>query len=280
MITLRGRGGLKIAADVWGDEGAAPVVFLHGGGQTRHAWAGAAEAVAERGFRAYVLDHRGHGDSEWSPDGDYSSQAFEDDLLALADQLPPGPTLVGASLGGLTSLGAQSRRPFARALVLVDVTPRLEVSGVLRILSFMRARPEGFASLEEAADAVAAYLPQRPRPRDLGGLQKNLRRGDDGRLRWHWDPALMAQWSDDRYDPAATTALHQARLTMARSLRVPTLLIRGRMSDVVSPEGVREFMEAAPHARFVDLAEAGHMVAGDRNDAFTRSVVDFLATLG
>lgn len=270
--------GLRIAADAWGDPRARPVLFLHGGGQTRHAWAGAAVAVADQGFFAIAMDHRGHGQSDWSPVGAYDTEQFVDDLIEVVAQLDRPPVLVGASLGGITSLLAETRGPrgIAAGIVLVDVTPRLEVSGLQRIIGFMKARPDGFASLEEAADDVAAYMPNRPRPKDLSGLAKNLRQAPDGRWRWHWDPALMRLWNPHRFDDRIGAMIHAHRLARARLLRIPTLLVRGRASDVVSEEGAREFLDAVPHAEYVDLEAAGHMVAGDRNDAFASSVIDFL----
>ena len=273
-LHFKGAGDLHLAADAFGAPDAAPVLLLHGGGQTRHSWHGTARALARAGWYAIALDLRGHGDSDWSPDGDYRHESFAGDILAVADTLPRPPVLVGASLGGLAALAAESLRPgpVSRALVLVDVGPRIEAAGATRIVDFMLSRPDGFATLDEAADAVAAYNPHRPRPRDTSGLRKNLRHGSDGRWRWHWDPAFLSDQRrqierDDRLDAAA------------RNLRVPALIVRGRLSDLLSEEGVRHFLELVPHARYADVSGAGHMVAGDRNDAFSRAVLDFLATL-
>jgi pimeloyl-ACP methyl ester carboxylesterase len=269
--------GLTLVADAYGDPAAVPVLFFHGGGQTRHAWGGTAMAVARAGFLAISLDHRGHGESGWPEDGDYRLEAFAEDLRGVVAQLEQRPFLVGASLGGGAAMMAEgsAKAPFSRGVVLVDVTPRLEIVGVQRILGFMAARPEGFATLDEAADLIAAYLPHRKRPSDLSGLEKNLRRGDDGRYRWHWDPRLMETWNPDRYDPVVAQRIVEERLVHASNMRVPVLLVRGRMSDVVSEAGAQEFLARVPHAEYVDLA-AGHMVAGDRNDAFTEAVLDFL----
>lgn len=270
--------GMRIATDGWGDPAAPPVLLLHGGGQTRHAWDGTAAALAEAGFFAITMDHRGHGESDFHPEGNYTTEGFLDDLAGVLAQLSRPPVLVGASLGGICSLlvEANAPAPVCRAIVLVDVTPRMEVPGIRRIIGFMAARPDGFASLEEVADFVAAYLPHRPRPADVSGLSKNLRRGDDGRWRWHWDPRLMEVWNLEHLDPEEGRRISRERLEAARRLRVPALLVRGRLSDVVSEEGAREFLAAAPHAEYVDLAAAGHMVAGDRNDVFTAAVVDFI----
>ncbi len=273
-VEYHGARGVRLRGDAWGDPAAPPVLFLAGGGQTRHAWGNTAIEVSTRGWFAIALDLRGHGESDWAPDADYSLEAFVEDLRGVVDALGRPPVLVGASLGGITGLllaGEHDPHAFS-ALVLVDIAPRMEPEGVQRIVQFMRNHLDGFATIEEAAAAVASYLPHRPRPRDLSGLAKNLRRGPDGRYRWHWDPQFVVgpKRPDASQQPARL-------LAAARRLVVPTLLVRGRMSDVISPESVAEFLEAVPHARFADVSGAGHMIAGDRNDAFSAAVLEFLA---
>jgi pimeloyl-ACP methyl ester carboxylesterase len=266
-------GSLQLAADAWGDPERPPVVLLHGGGQTRHSWAGTAESLARGGWYAINVDLRGHGESDWAPDGNYDRLRYADDVIEVARTLHTPPVLVGASLGGVSSLLAIHRAasPIARALVLVDIATRMEPKGVERISAFMHAQPQGFASLEEAADAVAAYNPHRPRPKDLSGLKKNLRLGEDGRWRWHWDPRFMNQ-EHPAEPPEQWNELDDA----AVELDIPTLLVRGRMSDILTEEGARVFLEQVPHAKFADISNAGHMVAGDRNDVFTGAVLAFL----
>jgi non-heme chloroperoxidase len=270
-LRLSGAGGLGLRADAWGDPQAPPVLFLHGGGQTRHAWGRTAAAVAREGWHAVALDLRGHGESDWAPDGDYRLGAFREDLERVVEGWDSTPALVGASLGGLAILlAAESPRFAARAVVLVDVAPRLERAGTERIVGFMTGRPEGFASLEEAADLIASFTRERSRARNLEGLAKVLRRGDDGRWRWHWDPRFMSARG-----PAEL--LDRARLLdAARRITAPTLLVRGRESDVLGHEGAAELLAALPDAEFADVSGAGHMVAGDRNDAFTEAVCAFL----
>ena len=272
-VELRGHDGIVLRGDLHGEPDARPVLLLHGGGQTRHSWSGTAQRLAREGWRALSLDLRGHGQSDWSPAGDYALDDFVGDLIAVVRTLERSPVVVGASLGGMAAMVAagEGEASLFAGVVLVDVTPRLEPGGVTRIVSFMTERPDGFASLEEAADAVAAYREHRARPGDWTGLAKNLRRGDDGRYRWHWDPKFINPNGRRR------GGLTPDRLiAAARGLRVPTLLVRGKLSDVVSVEGAAEFRKAAPHARFVDVSGAGHMVAGDRNDLFSDAVVGFL----
>ena len=179
MTHFLGRDGNRLAADEAGDPADPPVVLLHGGGQTRHSWGTTLGAVARKGWHAYAVDLRGHGESDWAPDGDYTLDAFAGDVLAISHALASPPVLVGASLGGIASLaaiGEHTDETVARALVLVDVAPRIEEQGRMRIGAFMMEHMDkGFASLDEVADAIQAYNPHRPRPTDLTGLQKNLR---------------------------------------------------------------------------------------------------------
>lgn len=275
-----GRDGNRLAADAAGDPSDPPVVLLHGGGQTRHSWGTTLATLAGHGWRGYSVDLRGHGDSEWAADGDYSLDALAGDVLAIARSFDTPPALVGASLGGISSLAAIGEHPdeeIARALVLVDVAPRIEEAGRDRIGEFMMEHmASGFGSLDEVADAIQRYNPHRPRPRNLSGLERNLRRHEDGRWYWHWDPAFITGRLGGSDETRASLVDPDRLQVAARALTIPTLLVRGRQSDLLSEEGAREFLELVPHAGFVDVSGAGHMVAGDRNDAFNDGVVGFL----
>jgi pimeloyl-ACP methyl ester carboxylesterase len=278
-IDLKGKDGLRLRADEFGDPAAPPVVLLHGGGQTRFAWGSTARVLADRGWHVYRVDLRGHGESDWPDDGDYGPEAFAGDVYEIATALPEPPVLVGASLGGIASMVAIGTHdePVARGLVLVDVAPKIEESGAQRIGAFMSAHmEEGFGSLDEVADAVAAYNPHRPRPTDLSGLKKNVRLRDDGRWVWHWDPRFMSGKLGSR-DETRASLVHEGRLQdAARRITVPTLLVRGRVSDLLSEEGAQDLLRLVPHAQYVDVDGAGHMVAGDKNDLFNDAIVTFL----
>ncbi len=267
------RDGMRLAASIGGDPHRSPVILLHGGGQTRHSWDDTMQELVALGYYVINLDARGHGESDWSETGDYALDTMADDLLDVSATLPALPALVGASMGGLTAMCAvwRSLNLVARALVLVDVVPRGDSQGVSRILAFMRGHPEGFATVEEAADAVAAYNPARPRPRDLGGLMKNLRRRTDDRLYWHWDPRLVD--TANFGDPSR----QEGRLReLCHGSHVPTMLVRSVPSEVVTSAGVQELRERLPQLEVFDVPSAGHMVAGDRNDVFNDGVLDFL----
>lgn len=269
--------GHKLALSCYGPENGRPILFMHGGGQTRHAWGRSAAALGEEGWRSIAIDMRGHGDSDWTPH--YKVADFASDVKEIALAQIRKPVMVGASLGGLSALLANAGEAgeVSCALVLVDIAPRINAAGVDRILGFMAAHPEGFASLDEAATAVAGYQPQRTQKSDSSGLRKNLRQKEDGRWYWHWDPAMLAafQRSREESNPENEERFYHA----AETLTQPVLLVRGAQSDVVDEAITREFQERIPHARITDVTGAGHMVAGDRNDVFTNAVREFLNTL-
>jgi pimeloyl-ACP methyl ester carboxylesterase len=285
-VAFIGSTGNRLVGDVFGDErgdrpgeAVRPVLLLHGGGQTRYAWRNTADRIARAGMAAYAVDQRGHGFSEWIADGAYGFDDFAADTDALARALAARtgrlPIVVGASLGGIAALLAAGQgTPFA-ALVLVDITPRVDMAGVAKVQGFMRAHAsDGFGSIDEAAAAVAAYLPHRKPPRSTEGLKKNLRLHPDGRWRWHWDPRFL----DGRR--SVNVERREAQMVAAaRRLTIPTLLVRGASSELVHEAHVREFLELVPHATFVDVSGARHMVAGDRNDQFAAAILAFIGKL-
>jgi pimeloyl-ACP methyl ester carboxylesterase len=285
-VTFSGAEGNKLVGDAIGHHGRA-VLLLHGGGQTRHAWRNTGHAIARAGMTAYAVDQRGHGDSEWVASGKYTFADFAADAREIADQLATRtgsrPAIAGASLGGIAALTAEGgaasegRDALFAALVLVDITPRVDPSGVAKVTGFMREHArDGFASVEDAADAVAAYLPHRPRPSSNEGLKKNLRLHEDGRWRWHWDPRFL-----EGRGPDAVNRSDRERALMdgAKSLKMPVLLVRGGSSELVQEEHVKEFLALVPHASYADVAGARHMVAGDRNDQFSEAILKFLNDL-
>ncbi len=280
-----GATGLTLAASIYrgsstSGAGARPVMLLHGGGQTRHSFDKTCRKLAATGFTAIAIDQRGHGDSEWAKDEGYEYSDFAADAATVAEEIARRygrkPVSIGASLGGNSSLMAcepGQDAPFA-GLVLVDVTPRMETAGLAAIHGFMTQHSlDGFVSVEAAAEAIAAYMPHRPKPRSLNGLSKNLRHRD-GRYFWHWDPAFFAgsrPISADRY------GVERVLLKAAAGLNVPTLLVRGRSSELVSEELAQEFLSLAPHAKYADIGGAHHMVAGDDNDTFSAAILSFLS---
>ncbi|WP_028525705.1 alpha/beta fold hydrolase [Runella limosa] len=265
-----------LSAEGWGNPTHPPLILLHGGGQTRHSWGDTAQKLADQGWYAITYDARGHGESDWSVTGNYLVDGLVGDLKAIIHQLGAKPALVGASMGGLTAmvLDGESDESLASAIVLVDIAPKAEQKGIERIFAFMSSHLEsGFGSLEEAAAAVSAYLPQRSKNYAPSRLEKNLR-FREGRYYWHWDPQMLKVWKNATPDQqiAYEERLYQA----AQRLKAPMLIVRGGMSDVVSERVMAEFLDAVPHVRSTTVSGAGHMVAGDSNHAFTNAVIAFL----
>lgn len=263
--------GVQLVADDLGAQSAPTVVLLHGGGQTRHSWAGAMHAMAARGYRVINYDARGHGESDWSGAGAYEMDDRVADLRTIVATVEGPYALVGASLGGATAIHAVATGMTPAAVVLVDIVPQPEKSGIDRIVTFMRSNPDGFATLDDAVDAVSAYNPERPRPSDSAGLMRNLRLRENGRLYWHWDPRISAIEPSHHHN-----LIERSAVEMARRTDLPVLVVRGLKSDVVSDAGIAAFRALLPGLQVADVRGAGHMVAGDRNDAFNSSVIRFL----
>jgi pimeloyl-ACP methyl ester carboxylesterase len=276
-VEFRGVDDLVLVADEWNrgapsDPARPSILMLHGGGQNRFSWKNTGQILADEGFHVVALDSRGHGDSDRAPNANYTVDALCADTLAVLDQIGRPVILIGASMGGMTGMLVADVAGSEKVtkLVLVDVVPRYDKDGSARIRDFMASGVNGFETLDKAADAVAAYLPYRTKPRSPEGLKKNLRLRD-GRWYWHWDPAFLTAPDDDRF--VRMQKLEQAVV----DLTIPILLIRGKLSDVVSPEGVKDFLAKVPNAEFVELSDAGHTAAGDDNDAFSDAVVQFVS---
>ena len=254
-----------------GERGKEPILLLHGMADHAGVWTRLAQGLGD--YSVIAPDLRGHGDSDWSPDQAYQLTDFASDLQAVMAQIGRPVALIGASLGGMASLLATAAAPASvRALVLVDIAPTVPAEGAAEIQAFMASAPEGFATLEEAADAVAGYLPHRPRPSSPQGLMKNLRLRN-GRLHWHWDPAFIAVTSRER-------ALTEDRLAAAaRAITNPTLLVRGEHSSIVGPAEQARFEALMPHGRTILAPGARHMVAGDQNTDFGAALLTYLAEI-
>jgi len=273
-LVVAGAHGVRISGDVQGPAHGQPVILSPGGGQTRHAWGRSAAMLAAHGFRAVSLDLRGHGESGWTTTGLYPIEDYADDVRAVAAQLCGTPILVGASLGGIASLLAAAEQPRIDigGLCLVDVTARLEPAGVEGVLGFMQRGVDGFDALDEAAEAIAAYLPHRPRPDGHAGLAKNLRQRENGRYYWHWDPRIVEH-------PFAPELINPRLEAAASLISAPALLLRGEHSEVVTREAGAAFMALFSHGQMTDIPDARHMVAGDRNDVFGKALLDFACAI-
>lgn len=269
-VTFTGSGGLRLAGEFRGDADASPVVFVHGSGQSRHAWSASAATLAADGWRTVTFDLRGHGDSERAPGGAYSLDDFRHDLVAVLETLERPPVLVGASMGGLLSLlAAGESRCEVRAIVLADSAHRGNDAAQAAMVAFARSAAEGYASVEDASHALATLGTGSGAPPTPDRLRHVLRESG-GRYWWPWDPAFGVFWSADHPSHAERV------LEAARAVRCPILLVRGAESPLVTEEIAREFCDGVPGTRRVDLHGVGHMLTGDDNDVFIEAMRPFL----
>ena len=272
-FTITTRGGMKLRADRLGDPASPCAILMHGGGQTRYAWQKEMLLLGDAGYSVISYDARGHGDSDWAPDGDYSIDAYAADLDAVLAHTGRPRALIGASLGGLTafySIGAHAES-VADALVLVDITPNPVKSGSDRIQRFMRAHLDGFASIDAAVAAVAEYRPDGSQRPDSSKLRRNLRERADGRLYWHWDPRLL-----DRPEGSDPRSIVADAMRVGGGVKIPTLLVRGGRSDIVDDAGVAMLRSLVPQSVVFDVPAAGHTVVGDDNSTFHEGILTFL----
>ena len=266
--------GLNIAASSWGRDSDPLVILLHGGGQTRHAWGETGEKLSLNGFYVLALDLRGHGDSDWHPNGEYGVDNYKKDIVSILQELNKPAAFIGASLGGMTALsiaGDSELKEMCWSLVMVDIGLYPNLEGSQEIVEFMHSGSEGFTSIEEAAESVTNYLPHRKRPRDNRGLEKNLRLKEDGRYYWHWDPRFLDSRPKDM-----TEEYRDRQKSFAEGVVVPTLLIKGAMSNILTQREVDDFLQVIKHSYFIEIKDAAHMVAGDRNDIFASAAIKFL----
>lgn len=247
-------------------------MLVHGSGQSRYSWRATAEELAGRGFRAISYDLRGHGESDRAEN--YGVEAHVTCAPLLEEEGAPA-ILVGASLGALAALhllGGESDRIAARALVMIDIGHRFNASGSNK----MAGTEEGFDSLDDAHAAIARYLPHRAPRRPGGGLLKTLIQRYDGRYYWRWDPATLPGQTPQHEVEALSLTLADCLGRVA----VPTLVVRGTNSEILSRDTAEEMIELLPNGQLAEVDGAHHMVAGDDNNAFMSALLGFIEGVG
>ena len=265
--------GLTLAGEAYGDPAAPPVLFFHGGGQSRSAWRGSAKRVAQAGYYGVAIDLRGHGDSGWAADGDYLLDAYARDVEALLAQFDRPVTLVGASRGGQAVLvGGSRHHQRVRLIMLADVAPLMRDDGVVGIRQFFAESANGFATLDHAADTLARNLGQ-PRLGEPTRLSRSMRQDEAGRWHWRWDPATGR--AEFLHPPSEGKAV----LAAAARVTCPVVLVRAELSHLLTDAGVAAFRRLAPQLQVVTAMGVGHMFTADRNDAFAAELLGWLAQI-
>lgn len=255
----------------WGPDDARPILLLHGFAQTAHSWDFVSLALAGT-YRVLALDSRGHGDSDWAPDGDYSADAYRRDLAALIDGLGLAPLpIVGSAIGGRHAYTLAGLSPeYVCALAIIDVGPVTATKGSRRIRRFV-SLPDERDSYEDFVQAIHEYQPHRAIQQIRGTLKYNIRETPEGKWTWKYDRALR---DPERRNPEPP---EEESFKIFRAIRCPTLLVRGERSDVLTEEMATRMADAIPECEFVEVPRAGHTVPGDNPVGFLRVMTTWLA---
>ena len=253
----------------WGDIANPTVLMLHGALQQAHSWDFVSLAFSDD-FHVLALDQRGHGDSDWAPEGDYSIEAQQRDIDGFAEALGLNSfILIGHSMGGRNAYVWASRHPKAlKALVIVDTGPEIQRRGQERIQRF-RELPDELDTFEEFAQRVQEYT-GRSREQTLGALKYSIRQRSDGKWTWKYDKLMR---TPGRRDTAWTS--EQLWECVGR-IDCPTLVVRGGQSDLFLEETMDRMQRAIPNCITATIPRAGHLVQGDNPVDFVATVRDLL----
>ena len=255
----------------WGDPMADSVLLLHGVTGHARSWDDEARALAKT-WHVVALDQRGHGDSQPAPDGDYTTPALAGDVAAFVDALGLAPVrIVALSMGGRVAMAYAGSQPHnVDRLVVVDIGPEVAGAGRARVGTMMAQTPERFATLDEALALSRANNPRYTDAMLLHRVTHALRALPEGGFTWKYDRALRDAVRAGRWRDAVDL------WPLWRAITCPVVIVRGAESDVLSPEIAKRMLQELPHARLVEVPEAGHTVPGDQPEAFMRIVSDFL----
>ena len=264
--------GLKLHYLDWGTAGQPVMVLLHGLRGHAHSWDDVAAALF-RDYQLLALDQRGRGDTDWARDGDYSTGAYVSDLLGFCDVLKLDKfTLVGHSMGGRNSLAFAGRNPQRlEKLVIVDVGPTLDSRGSQRISQEISQVPEEFDNFE----AVVDYMKKQNRFASDAVLRRRLRYATldlpNGKVGWKYDIAIRDQRRRGTVPPA------EDLWPLLPNISCPTLIIRGKETDILSPEVAQKMNQTIPNVRLVEVERAGHMVFEDNPPDFIAALRGWLS---
>ena len=266
--------GLRFHYTEWGAASQPLLLCLHGATQTAHSWDEVAAELSAT-CRVLCLDQRGHGDSDWAPDGDYARQTQAADIDAITDALGLGSfVLIGLSMGGINAITFTACHPQkVRALVIVDVSPEIQERGVQNIRAFVQAADE-LDSFEAFVERAHQFNPRRSIENIRSRLSYNLKQLPSGKWTWKYDKALRSFESGFRGNPLVNL------WDDVRAIRCPTLIVKGGESDILSSESAEKLQAHIPNSRLAVVPGAGHSVMGDNPAGFVEAVREFLGGLG
>ncbi|MBI51067.1 MAG: hypothetical protein CL781_07045 [Chloroflexi bacterium] len=268
--------GLKLHYLEWGDPSNPTMLLLHGFAQQCHSWDFVALAFADR-YRIIALDQRGHGDSDWASDGDYSPETQQKDIEAFVNSLGIQRfVLMGLSMGGRNSFTYAANNPDrVEALIIVDAGPENVRTGTQNIRNFVEQEDE-LDSIDAFVDRVIKYNPRRDPIQIRGSIVNNLRELPNGKWTWKYDKILRSPGRmAGTQDPDMTNRLWN----YVESLQCPTLVVRGDKSDIIATNTADEMANRIPNGKVAIVENAGHLVMGDNPSGFESAVTQFIKTL-
>ena len=253
----------------WGDPSNPSILMLHGNSQQSHSWDFVSLALSEQ-FHLIVLDQRGHGDSDWAGDGDYSIEAQQKDIDGFVQAVAlDGFTLMGHSMGGRNSYVWASRHPGAlKALIIVDTGPQTQRAGSNRIQQF-KELPDELDSFDDFVQRVQEYT-GRSQEQVLGALKYSIRQRSDGKWTWKYDKIMRTPGAR----PPGWTS--EQLWDCVGKIDCPTLVLRGDRSDIFADETMQRMEQVIPDCATVTISNAGHLVQGDNPAEFLVEVGKFL----
>lgn len=264
--------GMRLHYLDWGATGGLPVVFLHGAALNAHTWDVVCLALRQQ-YHCYALDQRGHGESAWAEDGDYSGDAHRGDIEALVDHLGIKQfVLVGHSMGGFNAFNyAFHHSHRLAALVLVDAGPTMLTRGARRIFDFVKETAE-MDSLEHVIQKAIEFNPRRD-PRLLRhSLLHNFRQNPNGK--WTRKTDLRMFRSDKNREQERDRLIERFR--QAVRINCPTLIVQGSLSDVFTGEDAQKLADEFSNGHYGQVGDAGHTVQGDNPRVFAEVLSQFL----
>ena len=259
----------------WGSAANPPMLLLHGFAQTCHSWDFVALGFSDD-YRVIVLDQRGHGDSDWAADGDYSPETQQNDISAVVSEIGLEKfTLMGLSMGGRNSFTYAANNPDrVRALVIVDAGPQNMQQGTQNIRNFVQQDDE-LDSVDAFVERVLKYNPRRAPEQIRGSIMHNLKQLPNGKWTWKYDKRLRRPGRRMGSDPETEKRLWG----YLEALQCPTLLVRGGASDIIAMDTADKMHAVIPNSQLATIEGAGHLVMGDSPAGFQRAVTEFLAGL-
>ncbi len=270
--------GLELHVLEWSTEGV-PLVLLHGHGNEAHLWDDFVPCIAPH-YRVIAVDQRGHGDSDWDPEGRYDTEYMVADLEILTDALGIERfVLIGFSMGGRVSMSFAGLHPERLAgLVIVDIGPEVDPRGASRISMEMKSQQAPvFANIDEYASMLSLNYPAGQPEALMRMARYALRQRDDGLFELKMDPKMRDERPNDDAARAREEAFSKEQWEALAKIPCPTLVVRGAASDILSPDTADKMVdEVLQNGRLEVVPQAAHSVATDNPKGFEEAVSKFV----